>query len=177
MTLLNPIEKLTHKKRGIRQKKSNPVIDMTPMVDLGFLLICFFVFTTTMNQPNTADLFLPKEGTPLPIKESASLTVIITKENKLFCYEGKWSEALQQNRVIETGYSLNNGLGSLIRLKQKKLIAAKGKEGRNSLMLIIKASKMASYKNLVDVLDEVLINDVRHYAIVDPGQEETRYLE
>ncbi len=150
---------------------------MTPMVDLGFLLICFFVFTTTMSTPKVTDLFLPKDGPPIHIGESTTLTVLLGKENKLFCYDSSWDNAISNNRIIQTNYSVNNGLGDIIRQKQKLMNAAKGKDGRNSLMLIIKATKEASYKNLMDAIDEVLINDIRHYAVVDPAPEEIQYVE
>ncbi|MES1222799.1 MAG: biopolymer transporter ExbD [Bacteroidota bacterium] len=176
MAQLNPTENIAHKKRGTKQKKVNPSIDMTPMVDLGFLLICFFVFTTTMSRPNVTDLFLPKDGPPIPIKESTSLTVLLSKENKLFCYDGNWDDAVKGNRIISTNYSVTDGLGDIIRQKQKFMNEKKGKDGRNSLMLIIKATKEANYKNLMDVLDEILINDVRHYAVIDLSTEESIYL-
>ena len=177
MAQLNPTENIAHKKRGARQKKLYPAIDMTPMVDLGFLLICFFVFTTTMSKPDVTDLFLPKDGPPVPIKESTSLTVLLGKENKLFCYDGSWEDAVKKNRIISTNYSVNNGLGDIIRQKQKLMNDTKGKDERNNLMLIIKATREASYKNLIDAIDEVLINDIKHYAVVDPTPEEINYLE
>lgn len=150
---------------------------MTPMVDLGFLLICFFVFTATMSKPNVTDLFIPKDGPPTPIGESTSLTVLLGKENKLYCFDGNWEDALKNKRIIATNYSINDGLGNMIRLKQELMNKVKGKDGRNNLVLLIKATKEASYKNLMDALDEVLINDVMHYAVVDPAPEEIHYLE
>jgi biopolymer transport protein ExbD len=177
MAQLNPTESITHKKRGTQQRKLNPAIDMTPMVDLGFLLICFFVFTTTMSTPKVTELFLPKDGPEMPVGESTTLTVLLDKGNKLFCYDSSWDNAISNKRIIQTNYSLNNGLGDIIRQKQKLMNTAKGKDGRNSLMLIIKATKEASYKNLMDVIDEVLINDIRHYAVADPAPEEIKYAE
>ena len=178
MAQLNATENITRRKGGSRIKKANLRIDMTPMVDLGFLLICFLVFTTTMSEPKAADLVVPKEGPPILIKNSTSLTILLGKANRIFCYDGNWSEAVKANAVQSTNYSVNNGLGDIIRQKQRLMNGQKGnKEGRNDMMLIIKATKEASYKNLIDVLDEVLINDVKHYAFVEPTAEEVSYLQ
>jgi biopolymer transport protein ExbD len=177
MAQLNPTENIRHKKDGSRIKKSEVRIDMTPMVDLGFLLICFFVFTTSMSEPKVTDLFMPKDGPVTPFRNSFSMTVLLGNNNKVFCYDGMWNEALLNNAIIQTNYSIENGVGSVIRTKQKNMNLLKNsKDARKDLMLIIKATKDASYKHLMNVLDEVLINDVRHYAIVDPTDEEINYL-
>ena len=177
MAQLNPTENIARKKSRSKQKKLSPTVDMTPMVDLGFLLICFFVFTTTMSKPYVTDLIVPKDGPPIFIKGSESLTVLLGKGNQLFCYDGDWNKAVSSNGIMVTNYSINSGIGDIIRQKQKSMNDTKGKDGRNSLVLIVKATKEASYKNLMDVLDEILINDVRHYAVVDPEPEEIRYLQ
>ena len=156
MAQLNPTESISHKKDGPLIKKAELRIDMTPMVDLGFLLICFFVFTTTMSESRITDLFVPKDGPPILIPNSAALTVLLDKDDKVICYDGNWDEAVKNNRVMRTNYSINNGVGNIIRQKQKSMNESKGgTEGRNSLMLIIKATKDASYKHLMNVLDEV----------------------
>src|ERR1700744_2434790 len=82
-----------HKKgRGVRKgKKLSTRVDLTPMVDLGFLLITFFIFTTTMTRPTALHLNLPKdvpEKDRLPAKESQVITLLLGKNDKLFYYEG-----------------------------------------------------------------------------------------
>lgn len=177
MAQLNPVENIHHKKGGSKIKKSDLGIDMTPMVDLGFLLICFFVFTTSINEPKVTDLFMPADGPSTLFKKSSSLTVLIGADEKIFCYDGLWNEAVATNTVLKTNYSMADGLCNIIRMKQKMMNAVKGSgAGRNELMLIIKANTDASYKRLMNVLDEVLINDVRHYAVIDPTPEENGYL-
>ena len=177
MTEMNAVANVLYRKGQRRMKKASLRIDMTPMVDLGFLLICFFVFTTSISQPYVMKLYMPKEGPPIHLQNSNSLTIMLDKGNKIFFYHGNWEEAIKSNAIYSTGYSANNGLGHIIREKQKWLDETKaGEKGRAGLMLLIKASPEANYKNLIDALDEVLINDINAYAVVELTEEEQLYL-
>ena len=161
-----------HRKQVLR-------IDMTPMVDLGFLLITFFVFTTTMSTPKATDLFMPKDDLthPQPLPNSLALSLLLSDNNKVYYYKGDFNEAAKANRIFETNYSAYEGIGKIIRQKQK-VIDASGKfpDGRKGLMLLIKPTAGSVYKNVIDALDEAVINDVRKYAIVEPANEETGYI-
>jgi biopolymer transport protein ExbD len=151
-------------------------IDMTPMVDLGFLLITFFIFTTTMSEPKVMNLAMPKErGDSTEVKQSRSLTFILAADDKVYAYEGMWPDALKNERIVPTGYDVREGIGRLIREKQQKLQVS-DKEGKDALTLMIKPTSVSSYKNLVDALDETMINNVKRYAIVDPTVPEKEYL-
>jgi len=155
-------------------KKPQLAIDMTPMVDLGFLLITFFVFTTTISAPTVTDLHMPKDGlisNSLP--ESLALTLLLDDDNKIYYYQGDFTEAVKANNILGTGYSTTSGLGKIIRQKQKDIDASgKFADGRRGLMLLIKPGPKSNYKNVVDALDEAVINDVRKYAILglDPNE-------
>lgn len=178
MAQMQQAENTRHRPGVRRAKKLNTRIDMTPMVDLGFLLICFFVITTTMSQPRAADLFVPKDGPPMDIADSKTLTVLLDKDNRIFYYHGDWENAIASNGILSTGYLYSDGIGNIIREKQKRLEALNlDKEKGKGLILVIKASAKSSYKNLVDMLDEVLINDVRHYSVVDLTEAEKKFLE
>jgi len=158
--------------------KHNLKIDMTPMVDLGFLLISFFVITTELSKPTAMDLFMPKESkVPMELGELNALTVLLDKDNRAWCYHGRWEDAVIQHTIIKTGFSGNNGLRKNIIAKQQWLDNYNKKEGRNGLMLVIKPGSGASYKNVVDVLDEVSINGVKKYAVVKMSEEEMGWLE
>src|SRR5260370_1931905 len=92
-----------HKKKGPgvkKSKKQSTRVDLTPMVDLGFLLITFFIFTTTMSQPTAMKLNLPKDvekpEDQNKLKESAAFTVMPSKDNRIFYYEGLDPSKLQQ---------------------------------------------------------------------------------
>jgi biopolymer transport protein ExbD len=152
-------------------------IDMTPMVDLGFLLISFFVITTELARPTTMDLFMPKDGAqPAELGESNALTVLLDN-HQLFYYHGKWEEALKNGAIFQTSLSGSTGLRKIIGEKQSQLDrSAKNKEGRNGLMLLIKPGDRATYKYIVDILDEATISRVKKYAIIQLSAQEKNWL-
>lgn len=158
------------------QKKHNLKIDMTPMVDLGFLLISFFVITAEMSKPASLDLNMPKDGPPMPLGESDALTILLDKDNTIFYYHGNWENAVKSNEIFQTSFSAKKGLRTVIREKQRRLDISNIKEGRNGLMLLIKPGKDAVYSNVIDMLDEALIHDIKKYAVLKPGEEERKYL-
>ena len=159
-----------------RSKKLSTKVDLTPMVDLGFLLITFFVFTTSMSQPKAMKLILPAGTTVNTLwRESASLTIIPVSGNKVFYYQGDLATALTTNLYGTTTFSISNGIGDIIRQKQIAL-GKNSKFTKNDLMLIIKPAIDANYQNVVNALDEVLINNVKHYAFVDLDQFEKETL-
>ena len=177
------IENAAYQRQGksfSHNKKQILRIDMTPMVDLGFLLITFFVFTTTIATPSVTDLFMPDDQNIIDssnLSESLALTVLLTDHNKIYYYYGNWKEAEKDGKIFETGYSVYNGLGNIIRKKQR-VIDESGKfpDGRKGLMLLIKPTSQAAYRNVVDVVDEILINDVRKYAIIEPDKSEVGWI-
>jgi biopolymer transport protein ExbD len=160
---------------GKTKRKVHPAlsIDMTPMVDLGFLLITFFIFTTTMAEQKALHLVMPKESTDsTEVGERKALTVILGKDNKVFVYAGKWQSAVNHKGISQTNYNVYQGMGSFIRAKQKQL-----RKEKDDLMLLIKPLSTASYQNVIDALDEALINNVQRYAIVDASAEEKAYID
>ncbi len=154
-----------HNKGGRRSKKLSTRVDMTPMVDLGFLLITFFVLTTTWSKPHVTKLNMPADGPSSTIGNDAALTIVPIAGNKVFYYHGEWSEALQKGNYGTTGYGLKDGIGEVIRNKQIAM-DRNYKGGRKEMMLLIKPSPEASYGNVVSLLDETTINDVKRYALM-----------
>ena len=161
-------------------KKQAIKIDMTPMVDLGFLLITFFVFTTTISTPTVTDLFMPKDTIdkdPPKLIDDLALTLILDDNNKIYYYNGDFNDAISSNQIFETNYSTYSGIGKIIRQKQKELDESrKFADGRKGLMMLIKPTSKSAYKNVVDALDEAVINDVKKYAIIEPDAAEIGFL-
>lgn len=144
-----------------KSKKHSTRVDLTPMVDLGFLLITFFIFTTTVSQPTAMNLNMPKDtkdkNLDTKVKESGSLTLMLGKANVVYYYYGN-----DPTKMQTTGYKAVRD----IILKKKKSTPA------TDLFIIIKPDKDATYKNAVDILDEMDINDISRYAMVDPTLDE-----
>ena len=138
-------------------------VDLTPMVDLGFLLITFFIFTTTLSQPQATDLVMPKDSKEkVLLKESIVLTLRPVRNNSIDYFEGRNESA---ENVKHCSY---NELRSVIQQKQKKVEKISG--NKSATVIIIDPSSESSYKNFVDVMDEIQINAIRHYFVVNHQQ-------
>ena len=155
--------------------RHNLRVDMTPMVDLGFLLISFFVITTELSRPKAMNLYMPADGPSTPVAESKTITFLAEDNDKLFYYFGEEKDAGTKNPIIPISWDEKNGIGKVISEKQLQLDGTK--EGRNELVVIIKPGKESTYKNVVDLLDEMLIHAVTRYAVVKPGEIDHDFLQ
>lgn len=145
---------------GVKKaKKLSTRVDMTPMVDLGFLLITFFIFTTTMSTPSTMDLFMPKDTDKKEemntAKESGALTILIGKADQVYYYEG-------QLAPDASNFKSTNFKGI-----RDEIINKKKNTPPDDLVVVIKPNDEATYKNTVDILDEMQINEVKRFALVN----------
>lgn len=158
------------KQQTVCNKKSTRV-DLTPMVDLGFILITFFVFTAALNESKAMNLLLPNDNNPAindDICESCALTFILSKNNIVHYYEGSEKNASYKM----TDYS-SNGIRQNIIDKRKWVIQ---KRGKDELIIIVKPGKESSFKNLVDVVDECNITVVKRYYLAEPSAGENKMI-
>ena len=170
----------------VRSKKQNSKVDLTAMVDLAFLLITFFMLTTTLSKPQSMSLGLPDKDDPkdkkdkdIKVDEFRTMTILMGENNKLVRYNGLLATPVPGGAPKDFTYG-KDGIRKEL-LKQKKAVleysTAKGKP-QNGMIVIIKPGKKSNYRNLVDVLDEMAIVDVPTYAIVnDFSPEEKKLLE
>jgi biopolymer transport protein ExbD len=162
-----------HKKGpGVKKgKKLSTRVDLTPMVDLGFLLITFFIFTTTMSQPTAMKLILPddkvKPEEQNKAKESGALTIIMGDDNHIYYYEGQLKG--DGSNFLSASYNGENSIREIIMKKkvQVRSIAQDPSDPEKDLVIVIKPSSKCNYKNVIDILDEMSINVVKKYALVD----------
>jgi len=150
------------KKGGkVRSKKSSTKIDMTPMVDLAFLLLTFFMLTTTFNKPQTMEITMPekpKAEDKLPeVNEKKVVTLILGANDKIYWYHG-----ITDPEIKVTDFS-PNGIRKIL-LTQNSQIPG--------MILLIKPAPDSRYKNMVDILDEMNITNMQRYALVKITQED-----
>jgi biopolymer transport protein ExbD len=139
-------------------------VDLTPMVDLGFLLITFFVFTTSMAQPKAMDLMEPHDGDPKAIKNSGAMTIMLGKNHDIYYYYGLLDQKTGMKQVKKTDFHSLRPL----------LVEMKRKTDPDYLMFIIKAGKTSTFGDNINLLDEMSICNIQggHYAEVDISSEE-----
>jgi biopolymer transport protein ExbD len=155
----------------VRGKKLSTRVDLTPMVDLAFLLISFFMLTTTLNKPKAMDLVMPKHDDKLKedVKESRVLNILLGGGDTIWYYET--SEGKMTDMKI-TSFGAD-GVRQVILKKQTRVERAHG--SKDKTIVLIKTADRAKYKNMVDILDEMDITKTKIYAIQDivPIEQET----
>jgi len=137
--------------------KTPPRVDLTAMVDLAFLLITFFMLTTSLAKHSVMPLAVPDESNhPEPIAETRTMTICLGKNDKALWYMGMADKPLSTPALINYGADLNQAIAN-----SKKMLSSTGKD----LIVLIKPAQHSVYANLVDVLDQMNIQNVQSYAI------------
>jgi biopolymer transport protein ExbD len=150
------------KSRGVpKSKKLSTRVDLTPMVDLGFLLITFFIYSTEMSKPSVMPLHLPADSTPTLQPESGAITLLLGQNNNIYYYEGK---------SPDIGKSVDQRSIRTILLDKKR------RTNPTWFEVIIKPSKSATFGNTVNILDEMKIDNIHHFVLTDPTPYESQLL-
>jgi biopolymer transport protein ExbD len=156
----------------VRSKKQNSKVDLTAMVDLAFLLITFFMLTTTLSKPQSMSLGLPDKDPedktpPVKVDENRTMTIMLGENNKIIRYVGLLATPVAGGTPKDFTYGKDGIRAELLSRKKSVLeySTAKGKP-KDGIIVIIKPTKKSNYRNLVDILDEMVIAGVETYAIV-----------
>lgn len=156
-----------------RAKKMSTKIDMTPMVDLAFLLLTFFMLTTTFAKPNVMQLTMPVKKTDdvedTKIKASQAMTIILGKDNKVYYYFGlntPSDKSVAKPEMKVTDFSAN-GIRQIILNRQRQ---------QPEPIVLIKPNDEAKYRNMVDILDEMNITNQKKYALVKISKDDADLL-
>ncbi len=146
----------------INGKKVAPRVDMTPMVDLMFLLVTFFILTTSISTPQAMDVAKPDKDKNHPdvtddLKASKTMTILLGKNDKVAWYMGVAGETTP---VIETLDEVYKAIS-----KNRKIADASGIPG--NFVVLVKPTAGAKFKNFVDIMDELEIQKIRVRQIDD----------
>jgi biopolymer transport protein ExbD len=165
--------------KKVRSKKLNSKVDLTAMVDLAFLLITFFMLTTSLSKPQSMDLGLPdKDQDPtknkdVKVDENRTMTILLGDNNKMKVYMGLLATPKVAPKDMTYG---KEGIRKELLKRKEEVIKYTGTKDKG-IIVIIKPTKKSNYRNLVDILDEMAIVDVPTYAIVnDFSPEESKLI-
>ena len=149
------------KKGKVRSKKVSTKVDLTAMVDLAFLLITFFMLTTTLNKPVAMDIAKPdkddKSDARLELRASQTMTILLGKNNKVAWYMGEASATTPPE--VQSFSQIRQSILD----NKKKVQTATGKD----IVIVVKPTSGASYKNFVDIMDELLITGIKTAPAID----------
>lgn len=184
-----------HKGGKKRAKKQSTRIDMTPMVDLAFLLLTFFVLTATFSKPKSMELTFPAPPPPEQKIEEVKkgITFLLSKDNRIFYYEGQFrpvaddkgpatslselsfDQSSLHKYLLDKSKAMHEKIKALeVRHQNKQLadttfkrMVREVKADKESYTYLIKTDDQATYKNVIDVIDELNINVIGKYVMVD----------
>lgn len=180
----------------LRAKKSSTHIDMTPMVDLAFLLLTFFMLTTTFSKPKAMEINMPiKDPNTKPPEVFGAVTVLLSDKNNIYWYYGAFKD--KETTLEKASFDPNSTISIRKLLLDKNKIANEAikklkvefekhaisdttfkrksidiKGSKDALLVLVKTDDKAKYKNVVDMLDELNICNVGKFALVDISQPE-----
>jgi biopolymer transport protein ExbD len=152
------------KKGGkIRSKKQGGRVDLTAMVDLAFLLITFFMLTTSLNKPNAMDVTVPDKNEEdledrLEVADDRTTTILLAGNNKIVWYSGLFDNPIEGPETVDYGAE------GIRKVLLRKLVEVPQRTG-DDLIVVIRPSDDATHKNLVDILDEMKIVDAQKYSL------------
>jgi biopolymer transport protein ExbD len=186
----------SYHKKGTQKRRSRKLstrVDFTPMVDLGFLLITFFMLATTLNKPQTMEIALPSKERaageePSNIKASRAITILLGKDNLVYYYEGTKENEVDPDLIktnfsptglrrflLKRNYEVMAKIRTLRAENEKKKYSEKEfeeklsaiKKEKSAPIVLIKATDDSVYRSLIDALDEMAICNIDRYAIMD----------
>jgi biopolymer transport protein ExbD len=154
----------------VRSRKTSTRVDLTAMVDMAFLLITFFILTTTLQKPMAMDLTMPDTTVPehyTPYPESRTMTILLGSDNKLEWYIGLPAKPLTPPTIDSFG---KNGIRKTLFEQAAKIKQAQGKE----MIVLIKPSNKSNYNNVVTIMDElnIISNQTRSIVNITPTEVE-----
>lgn len=147
------------------RRTAPPRIDLTPMVDLAFLLLTFFIFNTTLSRPVAFTALLPADSTDSThIARTGAVTLVAGEKGILF-YPGNDFSA-----GVPVDYKTPELLRAKLLSVQQNLLRHEGNDDK--LFVMIKPTSKAAFGNVVNLLDEMKICSIKRYTLTDLSWEE-----
>src|SRR5947207_8526030 len=132
--------------KHLKMRRLGVRLDMTPMVDVAFLLLTFFMLTTTMNRPQTMEINLPPEKTTVEVAQSNLLTLRVKEDGSIY-----WNVAEDPPQKVEY-----KSLGALMKQRLQQ---------NPKLITLIKVDRKGKYHMMVDIMDELNLANVTRFSL------------
>ena len=136
-------------------------IDMTPMVDVAFLLLTFFMLTTQFKPPEEVDVTVPLSHSEIKLPESNTMTLLLSKDGKLFL---GFDSAIMMESMF--GREYRNRQAAEVKLENLGDMLIKARISNPKLRTIIKADEEADYGMVSDVMDILQKAQITRFAMV-----------
>ncbi len=134
------------KKKHKKMRRLGVRLDMTPMVDVAFLLLTFFMLTTTMNRPQTMEINLPPEKTTVEVAQSNLLTLRVKDDGAIF-----WNIANDPPVKVE--------------YKELRKLMLQQMAANPKLITLIKVDRKGKYHMMVDIMDEMNLANIQRFSL------------
>ncbi len=151
-----PTKNKTSGKVKFKAKRTGVRIDMTPMVDIAFLLLIFYMVTTVFSMPQSLELNLPpKSDDKIVIRQSRLLELWVNDRGELFWYQQRNAD----NRMEMPEMITMNDLQDLLIEKNSSV---------EKLVTVLKIDPECRYEAMVRIIDDIQIVE-RIFKQMDPG--------
>jgi len=136
------------RKKGKKKKKRRlgVRIDNTPMVDVAFLLLTFFMLTTTLNRPQTMEINLPPNDATVEVAQSNLLTLRVKEDGSIY-----WNMAVDKPEKVA--------------YKDLRSLMARQSAANPKLITLIKVDRKGKYHMMVDVMDELNLANITRFSL------------
>lgn len=151
------VKRERHLSRRTVKKSTRP--DLTPMVDLGFLLITFFIFTTVLSAPKSVKIRMPSDTGVSDVQVNRLLTFIADSNGVCYSYEAR----NPQGTLTTHNYRQPESIRQTIIAKKAALKEAY--PGNSYAIVSLKFLPGATYGAFTALFDEVKINNISYYNL------------
>jgi biopolymer transport protein ExbD len=144
-----------HKKRG--KKRIGVRIDMTPMVDVAFLLLTFFMLTTVLRKQQTLEINLPPADAKVEVAQSNLITVYVDDNNKIF-----WNTGTEKPKSVE--------FNGLIKFFEDQLAQ------NSKIIVLVKLDRKSKFQYMVDIIDDLNLAKLTRFSLAPMNDNDKKFL-
>lgn len=147
-------------RKGKRRKMRRVGVrmDMTPMVDVAFLLLTFFMLTTVFSAPQTMEINLPPKDVQVEVAEHNLLTLRVMENGNIY-----WNMGIERPQLVD--------------FKQMRALLQEKNASNPKLITLIKVDRKAKYHNMVDILDEIQLANVVRFSLAPMLEQDIKEVE